>query len=159
MLFVQAGSRRDPEDSDVSTRRHEFRSKQWRIFAQGWLGWFGYGDESNRVQVAARRVYMEVIHVRWLYSARHNAAIVAVLAIIYPLALVGAIRLRDRPLVRLMLTVVAAHLLLVALTFYDVDGRYLLFVFPLIGVLAACGASALVERFSDSRNPALLVSP
>ena len=38
---------------------------------------------------------------------------------------------------------VGGHMLVVALTFADHDGRYLLYILPLIATLAACGVVSL----------------
>ncbi len=122
-----------------------------RAFADVWLGLFGYGPEGeNRLAQSANRLLMELAHVRPQYSFRHNAIIVAVLAVTYPLAVAGFIRERRQPLSRWMLAVIAGHMAVVALTFADRDGRYLLYVFPLILVFAGCGAAALLARFPRS---------
>jgi Dolichyl-phosphate-mannose-protein mannosyltransferase len=94
----------------------------------------------------ARRVGEELAHVRSTFSMRHNAAIVAVLAVTYPLAIVGFVRVRTHPAARLIAALIAAHMAVVALTFADRDGRYLLYVFPLIVTLAACGAVSIRRR-------------
>ena len=124
-----------------------------RAFADVWLGLFGSAPSGeNRLALAANRVVLEVGHVRPVYSTRHNAAVIAMLAVTYPLALVGFIRRRQHPLSRLMVAIIAGHLLIVALTFADRDGRYLLYVFPLIVVFAACGAVSLAASASSNRR-------
>ena len=92
------------------------------------------------------RVLNELAHVRPKFSLRHNVMVVVMLAAVYPLAGVGFVRSRRRPLARLMATVIACHLMVVAVTFSDPDGRYLLYIFPLFVVFAACGAVALGRR-------------
>ena len=91
------------------------------------------------------RLMMELGHVRPPFSARHNTMIIAMLAVVYPLAVWGFIRTLGQPLSRLIAGVIGAHLLVIAVTFSDTDGRYLLYTFPLIVVFAACGAVALRE--------------
>lgn len=91
------------------------------------------------------RVFEELVHVRPYFSATHNAMILAMIATVYPLAVFGLIRRRAHPLARLMAAVIAGHLMTVGFTFPDVDGRYLLYIFPLIVVFAACGATTLRE--------------
>jgi len=124
-----------------------------RAFADVWLGLFGAAPAGeNRLALAATRVLKELGHTRPTFSARHNAAVVAVLAVTYPLAIVGFIQRRTDPLSRLLVAVIAGHLLIVALTFADRDGRYLLYVFPLIVMFAACGATSLAANASSRRR-------
>jgi hypothetical protein len=124
-----------------------------RAFADVWLGLFGSAPSGeNRLALAANRVVSELGHVRPTFSARHNAAVIAALAVTYPLAMMGFIRRRHHPLSRLLVAVIAGHLIIVALTFADRDGRYLLYVFPLIVVFAACGATSLVASASSNRQ-------
>lgn len=124
-----------------------------RAFADVWLGLFGSAPSGeNRLALAATRVLSELGHVRPGFSVRHNATVIALLAVTYPLAIVGVIQRRDRPLSYLMLAVIAGHLLVVALTFADRDGRYLLYVFPLIVVFAACGAVSLAASAVSNRQ-------
>src|SRR5262245_5784227 len=49
-------------------------------------------------------------------------------------------------LARLMAAVIAGHLMIVGVTFFDEDGRCLLYFFPFIVVFAACGAASVLER-------------
>jgi len=91
----------------------------------------------------ARRLGRELVHARSEFSVPHNIAIVALLAATYPLAIVGFVRTRGRPLAGLLAAVIAGQLGLVAVTFSDSEGRYLLYVFPLILVFAGCGAVSL----------------
>jgi 4-amino-4-deoxy-L-arabinose transferase-like glycosyltransferase len=89
------------------------------------------------------RLVATLLHVQKTFSFWHNAAIVAVVGVVYPLAAWGFIRTRRRPLSRLMAVVIGGHLFIVAVTFADRDGRYLLYSFPLMVVFAAGGAAAL----------------
>lgn len=94
----------------------------------------------------ANRLMVELLHVRTTFSTRHNAMVIAVIAVVYPLAVLGWVRSRRQPLTRLAAAVIACHLLVVAVTFSDRDGRYLLYVLPLIAVFAACGAVVVREE-------------
>ena len=62
------------------------------------------------------------------------------------LAILGFVRSRGQPLAQFMAAIVACHLLVVAITFDDKDGRYLLYFFPFLVVFAACGAAGTVGR-------------
>jgi len=59
---------------------------------------------------------------------------------IYAPALYGSYKLRNEPLVLLMIAIVLYHTLIIAAFFADWDGRFLLYFFPLIGVLSSSGA-------------------
>jgi hypothetical protein len=83
------------------------------------------------------RLLTELKHIQPDYSQRHKLMVAAMLTVVYPLAIVGLIRSRGVPLARLMAAVVVCHLLIVCVTFPDRDGRYLLYVFPLLLVFAA----------------------
>ena len=63
--------------------------------------------------------------------------------VLYPLAGLGVVRSRGQPLALLLGAVVVFHVLLVAVTFSDRDGRYLLYVLSFIALFAACGLVAL----------------
>jgi 4-amino-4-deoxy-L-arabinose transferase-like glycosyltransferase len=89
------------------------------------------------------RILAEVVHIRPVYSTAHNGLIVLVLLPLYGLAVVGWTRYRSTPLVGLITALIVLHLLTVAIKGADWDGRYLLFIMPLISVLAACGAVAI----------------
>ena len=92
------------------------------------------------------RLAIELAHVQPKSSIRHNVMVVAVLAVVYPLAVVGFVKSRGQPLARLMAAIVAGHLMVIAVTFFDRDGRYLLYFFPLLIVFAASGAIAIRDR-------------
>ncbi len=92
------------------------------------------------------RIVTELLHVQTSFSLKHKLMVFAMLAVVYPLAVRGFVRSRGQPLARLMLAIVVAHLVLVGITFDDRDGRYLLYVFPLMLVFAASAAVALGQR-------------
>lgn len=90
------------------------------------------------------RVMRSFIGVRPYFSSLHNWAIIAYLAPVYGLAILGSIRVWRHPLLGLTATVVVAHMAIVAATFADYDGRFLLYVLPLITALAGVGVSQLL---------------
>jgi hypothetical protein len=85
------------------------------------------------------RVGAELAHVRPVYSAAHNALIFVMVAVVYPLAAVGFWLARTQRLAQLMLATIVTQLLIVFVTGADWDGRYVLFVFPLVLGFAGCG--------------------
>src|SRR5205823_5329335 len=89
------------------------------------------------------RIGRNMHHMREQYSTAHNAAILAMIAITYPLAILGLVRTRAKALAALIVAIIAVHQAVVAVTFADPDGRYLLYVFPLILAVAAAGAASL----------------
>ena len=96
--------------------------------------------------LGARRVAVELAHVRPYYRARHNALIVAVLLPLYTLALIGIAATWRHPLTHLLLGLIAAHLLVVAITLADRDGRFLLYILGPLAALAAAGLGRLIQR-------------
>jgi hypothetical protein len=47
-----------------------------------------------------------------------------------------------------MAAIIGSHMLFVALTVADWDGRFLLYVLPLISLLAACWAAEFVRKLA-----------
>jgi 4-amino-4-deoxy-L-arabinose transferase-like glycosyltransferase len=120
----------------------------------GLPGALGYalGHPLATARLAAARVGTELTHTRPFYSAAHNAALLVLLLPLYPCAAVGFFRTRRSPLTRLLGAVIVSHLLVQAVTYADWDGRFLLYVFPLIGVLGAAGAAAFLPLTADRRG-------
>jgi hypothetical protein len=94
----------------------------------------------STMKLAGLRVAAEFAHVRPFYSRLHNVALLLFLPAIYASAVYGFWRLRNEPLVLLMIAIVFYHTLTIATFFADWDGRFLLYIFPLIGVLSSSGA-------------------
>jgi hypothetical protein len=93
-------------------------------------------------KLAAARVGIELAHARPFYSRAHNVVVLGMLALIYPFVALGFARHVDQPLAWLIAAVVVSDFLVVAATFADWDGRFLLHTFPLMLVLASAGAAA-----------------
>lgn len=112
---------------------------------RGWPADLGYvaRHPAASLGLAARRVALEVAHVRPYYSLRHNLLIVAVLLPLYGLAALGAIATWRQPLTRLLLLLIGAHLLVVAGTLADYDGRFLAHIVGPFAALAAAGSARL----------------
>ncbi len=91
------------------------------------------------IHLALLRVLAGVAHVRPFYTPRHNIAVIGVLVPVYTFAVLGWISARSDPLANILIMVIGIHLLVIALTYSDWDGRSLLFDLPLIGLLAARG--------------------
>jgi 4-amino-4-deoxy-L-arabinose transferase-like glycosyltransferase len=97
--------------------------------------------------IAAARVVTELVPVRPYYSPPHNAVLLVGMPLLYVLALIGLIGVRTQPLVYLLGAVIGSHLLIIALTFASWDGRFVLYVFPLITVFSARGIVDLARAF------------
>jgi hypothetical protein len=95
--------------------------------------------------LGARRVAVELAHVRPYYRPRHNVLIVAMLLPFYSLALIGIAATWRHPLTHLLVALVVAHLLFVAVTLADYDGRFLLYAFGPLAALAAAGVGWLIN--------------
>lgn len=110
-------------------------------------------------RLATSRVAAELVHARPFYSTIHNAFAVAMVLPIYLLAVVGFARTRTDPLARLLLTVIAGHLLIIAATFANWDGRFLLYFFPMILALAGAGIAYLLGVWSHGPVPRNVTGP
>ncbi|MBW3570074.1 MAG: glycosyltransferase family 39 protein [Gemmatimonadetes bacterium] len=97
-------------------------------------------------RLAAERLGTEMVHTRPFYSPAHNAVVLAVLLPLYALAVLGLARVSREPLALLLLAIIVAHGAVIAATFADWDGRFLLYVLHLVGVLAAVEAARLAEH-------------
>lgn len=116
----------------------------------------GFGVVSARtlrsLSRAPSHLAVELIHARPFYSLKHNLAVLATLPFLYLFALIGLKRHRERSLIRLVVIVIITHLLVVAATYADwSDGRYLLYILPLICLLSSCAIAHWIEKFL-SRN-------
>jgi hypothetical protein len=113
----------------------------------GWLADLRYvrRHPGPTLALGARRIVVELAHVRPFYSVRHNVLIVAVIVPLYALALTGVAATWRHPLTHLLLGLIAAHLLFVAVTLADYDGRFLLHILGPLAVLAAAGVGSLVK--------------
>lgn len=98
----------------------------------------------DSARLALARVVRSLTAVRPYYSTIHNWAIIAYMTPVYILAIVGSARVWKQPLVGLIAAVVVTHMAIVAATFADYDGRFLLYVLPLIIALAGVGVSQIV---------------
>jgi hypothetical protein len=112
----------------------------------GWLADLGYirSHPGPTLALGLRRVGVELAHVRPYYRTRHNLLIVAVLLPLYTLAALGIAATWRHPLTHLLLAVIGAHLLLVAVSLADYDGRFLLHVFGPFAALAAAGLGKMM---------------
>jgi hypothetical protein len=113
----------------------------------GWRGDLHYVGRHPGLTLAlgARRVAVELAHVRPYYRVRHNVLIVGMLLPLYTLALIGIAATWRHPLTHLLVGLIAAHMLFVAVTLADYDGRFLLYVFGPLAALAAAGFGRLTK--------------
>ncbi len=102
-------------------------------------------------RLACVRVFTEFSHVRPFYSKAHNALVVVFLFPTYVLAIIGLWRSRRDPLAHLLALVVAGQMVVIALTFADWDGRFLLYVLPQVIVLAGAGLVSCFRGASAGR--------
>jgi len=107
---------------------------------------YTYEHPWESIHLATLRVLAALAHVRPYYTMRHNLAVLSLLVPIYLLAVLGLAGARCEPLTVLLAGVVAVHLLVIAITDSDWDGRSLLVALPLIGLLAARGLVMLRWR-------------
>jgi 4-amino-4-deoxy-L-arabinose transferase-like glycosyltransferase len=117
-------------------------------FAGEWTDLIGYiaRHPFASLRLGATRVVIELIHARPFFSFRHNALLLLSLPVIYLLALAGLRLSINRSAARLIVLTVIAHLAVVAATYADWDGRFLLHVLPLICLLSSCALASLVNE-------------
>jgi 4-amino-4-deoxy-L-arabinose transferase-like glycosyltransferase len=157
--FYPASSNEHPE---VTLRNGITGIPQWRVSMPAdaepvrgrWSGALGYAASHPlaSLRLGITRVFIELIHVRPFYSSRHNIGLLLTLPLFYLLALAGLKLNRDPSLARLIVLIVIAHLFVVAITFADWDGRYLLYILPLICLLSSCAAASLIDLYLSRRE-------
>jgi 4-amino-4-deoxy-L-arabinose transferase-like glycosyltransferase len=150
------------EHPEVTLRKGITGINSWRVSMPAeltpikgeWSAALGYAARHRFAyfRLALARVSIELIHIRPFYSIRHNIILLATLPLIYFSALLGFRLNRDRSLAHLILLVISSHLFLVALTFADGDGRFLLYVLPLICLFSSCAAASLIEHYLRART-------
>jgi hypothetical protein len=115
----------------------------------GWAEALGYvaGHPLASLRLACTRVAIELIHGRPSYSFKHNMVLLTTLPFLYLLALMGLKLNHDSSLTNFIILVISGHLILVALTFADWDGRYLLYILPLICLLSSCATISLIDLY------------
>jgi 4-amino-4-deoxy-L-arabinose transferase-like glycosyltransferase len=103
------------------------------------------------LRLAGARVLAELGHIRPFHSNLHNACILIFLVPVYGLALAGYLRTRRLPLSGLLAMIITAHLAVIAVTFADWDGRFLLHILPLVVLFAAGEAARLTGEGQRER--------
>ena len=101
-------------------------------------------------RLALVRIGVELAGVRPYYSPKHNLVVGVLLALIYLTAIRGLGVLRKTRLNLLLGIVIGAHLAFIALSFATYDGRFLIYVLPLIGIYSAAGAGSMWKRLRAS---------
>jgi 4-amino-4-deoxy-L-arabinose transferase-like glycosyltransferase len=152
--FYSASSKDHPE---VTLRNGITGIHQWRVpmpfdpapVKGEWPALFSYvaGHPFASVRLGITRVLIELIHVRPFYSFRHNLVLLITLPFLYLLALMGLKVNHDRPLTHLLLLAIGSQLFVVAITFADWDGRFLLYILPLVCLFSACAVASLIELY------------
>ena len=99
------------------------------------------------------RVVVELGHARSFYAPLHNLLLL-VLVPFYALAGLGAWRTRNDVLTRLIVAIVAVHLLMIAISYADWDGRFLLYFWSLLAVVAARGVDLVIASVSQANAAA-----
>lgn len=113
---------------------------------------YTFTNPAASLELGARRVGTALAQVRPYYSRSHNLLLAAQLAVIYPLAIIGAITSRRRGVTVLLVSIVGIQLAFIGLTFADYDGRFMAYVLPLVIAFAGAGAGWSV-RWTASQLP------
>jgi 4-amino-4-deoxy-L-arabinose transferase-like glycosyltransferase len=110
---------------------------------------YAWAHPGVTARLAGARVGWELAHARRRYSVGHKVAIAIWLPLLYAFAIAGFARARRHPVAVLAALLTALQLGLVAASFADYDGRYLLYFLPLLGVVSAYGFAGALERVRD----------
>ncbi len=100
------------------------------------------------LRLAAYRLGASLVYLRPYHSLLRNLLAFVIIVPQYLLAVVCIFRCRRDVGVLFLGSVIVAHLFIVTLSFADWDGRFLLYVLPLIGVISACGAERIISSFT-----------
>jgi 4-amino-4-deoxy-L-arabinose transferase-like glycosyltransferase len=98
------------------------------------------------LRLAVIRVVTELVHARPYYSSRHNAVCLLAVLPVYLFGIYGLFVFQREDLTRFLALLIAAHLTIQGINYADWSGRFLLYVFPLIGVLASVGLVHVLAR-------------
>ncbi len=99
------------------------------------------------------RILVELVHLRPYFSKFHNGFVAVFIVLLYPFAVLGFFRLRKNLLVQLMLAVVLLQMAIIGLTYDDWDGRFLIYILPLISTVAIAEIFHLKKEFFSSSKP------
>ena len=122
--------------------------------ADGFL--YGLRHPLASAWLVAKRLFVMFLRIRPSYSRLHNLALLAYHLPIALLGLAALILFRRHPAVSVITAMVAAHALVVALTFNDNDGRFTLYFTPLLAtaaVLLVCAGGSKAVSALKNRHP------
>jgi len=152
--FYSTGGKDHPE---VTLRNGITGINEWRVPMSSdpapikgeWSALFSYVARHPfaSFRLGITRVIVELMHVRPFYSFRHNLVLLMSLPFLYLLALVGLKVSREQSLMCLILLAIGSQLFVVAITFADSDGRFLLYVLPLVCLFSSCAAASLIDLY------------
>lgn len=110
------------------------------------------------VRLMLTRIARELSYVRPYYSRAHNAVGALYFLAVYAAAAAGLWATGNRHETGLLLAIVLAQLALIAVTFADYDGRFVLYLLPAVSVLAGAGVSAVAGRLAHAGQGATRAS-
>ncbi|HEX9869971.1 MAG TPA: glycosyltransferase family 39 protein [Candidatus Tectomicrobia bacterium] len=94
-----------------------------------------------------RRILVALARVRPYFSPLHNAAIALSTPFLYGLAVNGIVTRRREMFTWGILAIIVAHIAFIGAIWIDWDGRFLLYVLPLMALYGGVGAEAMLRRF------------
>lgn len=101
------------------------------------------------LQLGLTRLMVEFVHVRSVYSFAHNFVVSLYLLPCYALALLGVVQVAKNSVSLLISLVILVHCAITMLTFPDWDGRFLLYILPLIGIFSGIGLGCVFQLITD----------
>lgn len=116
------------------------------------IGAFVWAKPLFFAQIALTKLWYEIIHIRPFHTPLHNFLILITLIPLYVLAIMGWRRLEKRDAKVFFATLLLGKALIVAFTFADWTGRFLLHVLAIVLLLAAGGITPLITAWKDKRT-------
>lgn len=91
------------------------------------------------------RVGVEIAAIRPYYRTRHNVQLLAWFGLSYTTAALGWWSVRSATMSKLLVILVIAHMLFIAVSFASYDGRFIVYVMPLVGIFSGVGVARACE--------------
>ena len=156
MLFAENGIQRESPTLKLYSGEVVWQEELWRVnmpeadfskssLADGVL--YGLRHPIASGWLAFKRICVMFLRIRPSYSKAHNLFLLAYHLPIALLGLLGLLLKRRLPQAWAITAMLAAHALVVALTFNDNDGRFTLYFTPLLSVAACAALTHFIDAF------------
>jgi len=100
-----------------------------------------------------RRIVVQFVYMRPYYSLYHNLVILLTMTPVYILAVLGFFKSQKDIFAWSFILVFLLFVCFVGITYLDYNGRFSIYLFPIVTLLGAIGAESLLERIRVMRKP------